>query len=115
MIPWRDGLKFDTFQHTSEQVRRAIAAGTPVVTLAYQGFCDPCRSTKPYVEELARKHGFPLIRVDCGFAYDPERAGENVPYIQVFRGEERQGCPLTGAHTAARIVEYLIEHGVLSL
>jgi hypothetical protein len=107
-----NGLKYDCFLHTTPEVEAAAARGAPIVTLAYQDFCDPCRSTKHYVEELCRKHGFYLVRVHGALSWDPERAGEIVPHLQVHRGDHAS-IPLVGAHTALRITEYLMEQGVI--
>jgi hypothetical protein len=104
-------VRFDCFLHEQEQLEGAHK----VVVLAFQGFCEPTRSTKHYVEELARQHGFFLMRIDMGFRYDPEMAGELMPHLSVYTDGECHVPPLLGAHTCVRIVEYLAEHGVIQL
>jgi hypothetical protein len=109
-----NGLAYDTFLHQEKDVQAAIEAGQPVVTIAYQAFCDPARSTKHYVEEYARKHGFPLIRIDCAFSYDPEMAGQLIPEVRVHRGTQ-VSPPLTGARTAQAVLNFLVINGVVVL
>lgn len=107
------GMTYDTFLHTTQEVHVAIAAGKPVVTMCYQAFCEPCRSTKHYIEEFARKHGFFLIRVDAGLNWQPESAGELIPYVQILCVDGPVSPPLYGAQTAVRIKEWLTRYGVI--
>lgn len=103
-------VKYDTFLHHEHELKDAKT----VVTLVYQAYCDPCRSSKHHIEALAKQYGFFLIRVDGAFSWDPEMAGQITPAIQVYVDGKAKPA-LVGAHPRAKILDYLVRHGVVTL
>jgi thiol-disulfide isomerase/thioredoxin len=101
--------KFDTFLRQPTQ----LTGSKLLVTIAYQAFCDPCKSTKPYVEELAKKYGFDLVRIDLAGQYPPERAGENIPQLSVYHNGVCNTSSLIGAQTMKNIIAFLKERGAI--
>ena len=90
-----------------------LAGPGVIVGLAFQGFCDPCRSTKPYVEALAWQYGFSLLEIDLENDLSAEFAGTLLPLVIVFRDGVALGEPLNGAKTKAAVAAFLREHGVI--
>lgn len=101
-------LKANALEHTW-----AVNQAETVVVLAYQSFCDPCGSTKPHLEALAKQLGFVLVKINHDMDISPEHAGAIVPSVSIYRRGQLVAQPLRRARTRLALEQYLADHGVL--
>ena len=86
-----------------------------VVILSYQSFCDPCGSTKPHLEALAKEHGFHLVNLNRDADVDWNHAGRLIPAVSIYRNGILQSRILRGAQTRKNLVEFLTEYEILKV